>query len=163
MSTATMVVAPANRAPAIAAAPTPPQPNTATLSPGPTPPVWMAAPIPAITPQPSRPAASGRAGGTSVHWPAATRVSSAKAPIPSAGDRGVPSFSVMGWVALKVAKQYCGLPLRHARHVPQTARQLSTTKAPGLRPRTSGPTLTTSPAASWPSRNGKLSEMLPSR
>ena len=139
MSMATIVVAPASRAPAMAAAPTPPQPNTATLSPGATWPVWMAAPIPAMTPQPSRPAASGRTLGTSVHWPAATRVRSANAPIPNAGDNGVPSFSVMGWVALKVAKQYWGLPLRHARHVPQTARQLSTTNAPGLRPATSGP------------------------
>ena len=56
-------LAPARRAPAIAALPTPPQPNTATLSPRPTSPVYIAAPRPAITPQPSSPAASGRAAG----------------------------------------------------------------------------------------------------
>ena len=44
----------------MAALPTPPQPNTATLSPRPTSPVYIAAPSPAITPQPSSPAASGR-------------------------------------------------------------------------------------------------------
>ena len=58
-------------APAMAASPTPPQPNTATLSPGPTPPVWTAAPMPAMTPHPSRPATSGGAArSTGVHWPA---------------------------------------------------------------------------------------------
>ena len=47
--------APASRAPAIAASPTPPQPITATESPRETLPVFTAAPRPAITPQPSRP------------------------------------------------------------------------------------------------------------
>ena len=41
------------------ASPTPPQPNTATVSSCCTPPVFTAAPKPAITPHPSRPAASG--------------------------------------------------------------------------------------------------------
>ena len=69
-STATIVVAPASLAPAIAASPTPPQPNTATDSPRRTPPVLIAAPTPAITPQPSRPAAvAGACGSTLVHWP----------------------------------------------------------------------------------------------
>ena len=45
----------------MAALPTPPQPNTATLSPRPTSPVYIAAPSPAITPQPSSPAVSGLA------------------------------------------------------------------------------------------------------
>ena len=75
--------------------------------------------------------------------------------MPSAGDSGWPS-SVMGWVALNVEKQYHGLPLRHDRHEPHTARQLSTTKSPGSTDVTSGPTASTTPAASWPSRNGKV-------
>ncbi len=163
-STATIVEAPASLAPAMAASPTPPQPNTATVSPGPTPPVCTAAPMPAITPQPSRPATSGRAAGsTGVHWPAATRVRSAKAPMPSAGDSVVPSVSVIFCVALWVAKQRWGRPLRQARHSPHTARQLRTTKSPGLTPVTPSPTASTSPAASWPSRNGKSSLMPPSR
>ena len=88
-STAMIVAAPASRAPAMAASPTPPQPNTATESPRPTSPVSMAAPRPAITPQPSSPATSGfTSADTLVHWPAATSVFSAKAPMPSAGDSG---------------------------------------------------------------------------
>ncbi len=81
-----------------------------------------------MTPQPSRPAASGlAAGSTLVHWPEWTRVFSANAPMPSAGDSSVPSFSVIFCAALWVAKQYQGLPLVHARHCPQTARQFRIT------------------------------------
>src|SRR3954454_19343239 len=123
-----IVAAPASRAPATAAAPTPPQPITATESPRPTLPVLSAAPNPAITPQPSRPAAAGRAtGSTLVHWPLATRVLSRKAPIPSAGDSSVPSSSVIFCVALAVLKQYQGRPRLQARHCPQTARQFRIT------------------------------------
>ena len=62
----------------MAASPTPPQPNTATESPRPTLPVLIAAPMPAITPQPSRPAAvAGAAGSTFVHCP---RSASARSP-----------------------------------------------------------------------------------
>ena len=109
--------APARTDPVTAAHPTPPHPKTATESPGPTSPVNMAAPRPAITPQPSSPAASGRArGSTLVHWPAATRVFSAKAPMPRAGESMVPSGSVIFCVALWVEKQYQGRPRRHDRH-----------------------------------------------
>ena len=103
MSTAMIVRAPASRAPAIAASPTPPHPMTATVSPRATLPVLIAAPRPAITPQPSRPATSGgAAGSTFVHWPAATSVFSANAPMPSAGESSVPSSSVIFCVALCV-------------------------------------------------------------
>ena len=163
-STAMIVAAPLRRAPAMAAQPTPPQPKTATESPVETSPVNMAEPSPAITPQPSRPTASGRAAGsTLVHCPAATSVFSAKAPMPSAGDSGVPSPSVIFWVALWVLKQYHGRPRRHDRHSPQTARQLSTTKSPGSTEVTPEPTDSTLPAASCPSRKGKSSLMPPSR
>ena len=101
----------------MAASPTPPQPNTATLSPRPTPPVFIAAPMPAITPQPSRPAAvAGAAESTLVHCPAATSVFSTKAPMPNAGDSSVPSASVIFWDALWVLKQMWGRPRRHERH-----------------------------------------------
>jgi hypothetical protein len=129
----------------------------------------MAAPRPAITPQPSSPAAAGlAAGSTGVHWPTATTVFSAKAPMPRAGLSGVPSASVIFCVALWVAKQYQGRPRRQARQVPHTARQLRTTKSPGLIPPASGrvadgPTASTMPAASWPRRKGKSSLMPPSR
>src|SRR5919107_5018614 len=129
MSTPMIVSAPASPDPATAAAPTPPHPITATLLPRETFPVLMAAPRPAITPHPRRPTAAARAdGSTLVHWPAATSVFSAKAPMPSAGDSSVPASSpsarVIFWVALKVAKQYHGSPRLHARQSPHTARQL---------------------------------------
>ena len=116
----------------MAASPTPPQPITATVSSRPTAPVLIAAPIPAITPQPSKPATAGSAAGsTLVHWPSCTRVLSAKAPMPSAGVSSVPSVSVIFWVALKVEKQYQGRPRLQARHCPHTARQFRMTKSPG--------------------------------
>ena len=164
MSTAMIGDAPAMRAPSMAALPTPPHPNTATESPRPTPPVLSAAPRPAITPQPRSPAASGRAAGsTLVHWPDATSVLSAKAPMPSAGESSVPSARVIFCVALWVLKQYHGLPLRQARHWPHTARQLRMTKSPGATSVTPSPTWLTTPAASWPRRNGNSSLMPPSR
>ena len=89
-----------------------------------------------------------------VHWPAATRVFSANAPMPRAGESGVPSASVIFWVALWVLKQYHGRPRWQARHCPQTARQFSTTKSPGATSVTPSPTASTTPAASWPSRYG---------
>ncbi len=156
--------APARLAPSTAASPTPPQPITATESPRLTPAVFSAAPRPAITPQPSRPATSGRmAGFTLVHWPAATSVLSANAPMPSAGESTVPSASVIFCAALWVAKQYQGRPRRQARHWPQTARQFRMTKSPGARSVTPLPTDSTRPAASCPSRYGKSSPMPPSR
>ena len=159
-----IVAAPASAEPATAAAPTPPQPMTATDRPRPTLPVLIAAPSPAITPQPSSPTAAARASGsTLVHWPAATRVFSAKAPMPRAGLSSVPSSSVIFWVALKVAKQYQGSPRLQARQSPQTARQLRITKSPGATSVTPSPTASTMPAASWPSRNGNSSLIPPSR
>ena len=41
-------------------------------------------------------------------------------------------------MALNVEKQSHGLPLRHERHSPHTARQLRITKSPGATPVTSG-------------------------
>ncbi len=153
MSTAMIFAAPARTEPAIAATPTPPQPITATDFPRPTLPVLIAAPRPAITPHPSSPTAAARApASTLVHWPEATSVFSANAPMPSAGESSVPapspSASVIFWVALKVAKQYHGSPRSQARQSPHTARQLSTTKSPGATSVTPSPTDSTTPAAS---------------
>ena len=83
--------------------------------------------------------------------------------MPNAGDSSVPSVSVIGWLALWVAKQYWERPRAQDRHCPQTARQLMITKSPGATSFTPGPTASTIPAASWPSRNGKSSLMAPSR
>src|SRR6516164_3516579 len=127
-STAMTTRAPASAAAAMAALPTPPHPITATASPRDTPPVLAAAPKPAITPQPMSPAASGRAlRSTGTHWLAATSVFSANAPIPRAGDRRVPSVSLIDWLAFSDEKQYHGRPRRQERHVPHGARQAMTT------------------------------------
>jgi hypothetical protein len=120
--------APASAAAWMAASPTPPQPNTATVSPGRTPAVLTIAPNPVITPQPIRQAASGgTAGSTLTAWPAATRQTSAKAPMPMAADSGVPSSRVIFWLALRLSKQYQGRPRRQERHCPHGARQARTT------------------------------------
>ena len=99
-----------------------------------------------------------------MHCPAATSVLSANAPIPNAGDSGVPSAKVIFWVALCVAKQYQGRPRRQARHSPHTARQFKTTKSPGATDRHAARRPTRrQPAASCPSRKGNSSLMPPSR
>ncbi len=90
--------------------------------------VLTAAPQPAMTPQPSRPAAAGSArSSTFTQAPSPTSVFSANAPSPSAGDSGVPSCSVMGEPWWRLSKQYQGRPRRQARQVPQGARQARTT------------------------------------
>ena len=164
MSTAIMVCAPASREPAMAASPTPPQPMTATESPRDTPPVLIAAPSPAMMPQPSSPAASGRArGSTFTACPASTSVSSANAPIPRAGETGEPSASVICCRAFRLSKQYHGLPRRQERHAPQGERHASITESPGDKWPTPSPIFSTTPAASWPRKKGKSSLMAPSR
>ena len=93
-----IVRAPASLAAAIAAFPTPPHPNTATESSRPD--------VAGVrrrteaghhaTPEQSGRGAGDAAGSTFVAWPAATNVFSANAPMPSAGDSGVPSARVIG-------------------------------------------------------------------
>ncbi|MNN69330.1 hypothetical protein D3C81_1851130 [compost metagenome] len=63
VSTAMMRPALAWRAPWITARPIPPRPNTATLSPSCTLAVLCTAPMPVVTPQPSRQTCSGFASG----------------------------------------------------------------------------------------------------
>ncbi len=129
---------------------------TATESPRVTWPVLIAAPIPAMTPQPSSPATAGETdGSTLVHCPAATSVFSANAPMPRAGSSSRPSLlRVIFCSALWVSKQYHGRPRLQARHCPHTARQLRTTKSPGATSVTPSPTASTTPAASCPRRKG---------
>ena len=163
-STAMIVDAPASRAPAMAALPTPPQPITAIESPRPTLPVLIAAPMPAITPQPSSPATSGfAAGSTLVHCPACDEGLLDERADAQCGGELLPEVRVIFCAALWVAKQYQGSPRRQARQFPQTARQLRMTKSPGATSVTPSPTDSTIPAASWPSRNGNSSLIPPSR
>ena len=76
--------------------------------------------------------------------------------MPSAGESGVPSASVIFCVALWVAKQYQGRPRRHERHSPHTARQFKTTKSPGARSVTSGPTDSTTPGGLVAEEEGEV-------
>ena len=118
----------ASRAPAMAASPTPPQPNTATVSPCPTLAVLTIAPNPVITAQPISPATSGRtAGSILTAWPAWTRVRSANPPTSTAADSGVPSARVIRRAAVRLARQYQGRPRTQKRHPPHGARHASTT------------------------------------
>src|SRR5207253_9446700 len=67
-STATIVPAPTAAAARMAERPTPPQPITATRSPGRTPAVRQTAPTPVVTAQPTRPATSkGTSLGIGTH------------------------------------------------------------------------------------------------
>ncbi len=96
ISTAIIFWAPANLEPTIAAFPTPPHPKTATESPIAIDPVFIAAPRPAITPQPSKEAVLGlTAASTFIACPASTNVNSEKAPMPKAGERVEPSSNDM--------------------------------------------------------------------
>ena len=86
MSTAMIVDAPASRAPAIAASPTPPHPKTATRLAAPDRPGVdrrADAGHDAAAEQPG--AVGGAAGSTFVHCPEWTSVFSANAPMPRAG------------------------------------------------------------------------------
>ena len=76
-STATIVAAPAMRAPWITDWPTPPQPITATLAPGVTPAVLNAAPSPVVTPHPrSASSSSGRSVSTATTEASSTTIAS---------------------------------------------------------------------------------------
>ena len=77
-STATTGCAPAATAPSSALIPTPPQPNTATRSPGRTPAVRHTAPVPVATAQPASAATSnGTPSGIGMQHAAGTTVRSA--------------------------------------------------------------------------------------
>ena len=93
-STATIGFAPASRAAATTWSPTPPQPMTATESPGWTPAALRTAPIPVTTAQPRSAACqSGSSRGSGTAPPAATTVRSAKQAVRSPCFRVVPSAS----------------------------------------------------------------------
>ena len=125
----------------------------------------MAAPMPAITPQPSSPAAvAGAAGSTFVHCPAATSVLSANAPMPSAGDSSVPSVQrhlLRGVVGGEAVPRLAAAarPALAAHGPPVEDHEVAGRHVGDARRRPPRPM----PAASWPSRNGKSSLMPPSR
>ncbi len=92
MSTAMIRPAPAMRAPWMTLRPTPPQPMTATVSPGEMSAVFMAAPTPVRTPQPMRAAdCSGTSSGILTVLMAGTMASLAKVPQNAIWPSSVPS------------------------------------------------------------------------
>src|SRR3546814_11964265 len=80
--------APARRAPEMTLSPTPPTPITATVSPGFTAAVLIAAPAPVTHPQPRIEACGkGNYSGILASWFSCTSEYSAKADVPKTGDR----------------------------------------------------------------------------
>ncbi len=134
-------------------------------SPRPTLPVIIAAPSPAMTPHPSRPAGPGEARSAR---PACTdqrrRASSRRTPD---AQRGRERRTVRERHRLRrvvgVEAQHAAARARQGRHSPHTARQLRMTKSPGATLGHAVADPLTTPASSWPSRNGKSSSMPPSR
>ena len=95
-------------------------------------PVLTAAPKPAMTPQPSRPTASGRASGsTLVHWPAATRVLLGEGADAQRRRQlgAVRQGHLLGGVVRVEDRWGCAPSAGPA--LPHTARQFRTTKSPG--------------------------------
>lgn len=156
--------APAMRAPWMVDRPTPPQPSTATDSPGCTWATFSTEPTPVITPQPRMQArSSGTVAGSGVSASARTRVYSLKVPRlkarwmawprqrvwPSAA-RGLPSS---GFTPM-LRSQTLALPRAHCGHWPQGMAQFSSTGLPRLSCVTPSPKASTWPAPSWPITNG---------
>ncbi len=151
--------APAIDAPLMAARPTPPQPITATVSPGRTLEVWIAAPTPVITPQPIRQA---RSSGMSLRI--ATQACSWISICSANDDRfrncciGPPFWVSLG--ASDCSRRTSGLwhsdmwPVRQCSQWPQKADRQVITWSPTFTVRTSEPTSSTTPALSWPSTVG---------
>ena len=143
------------------ASPTPPQPITATVSPGRTLAVWVTAPMPVVTAQPIRAArSSGMSLRMAVQACSCTSMCSAKADrfrywvmaAPSGSDsRG--GSSLPRWVSgLGQSDMW---PVRQYSQWPQKADRQVTTWSPTFTVRTSEPTFSTIPAASWPSTAGR--------
>jgi hypothetical protein len=151
------------RAPWITASPMPPRPNTATLSPRCTFAVLCTAPMPVVTPQPSRQTFSSGAAGsifaseTSAHDRVFAEGAGAhvvehrlafneKRDVPS-GITPLPCVARTAWHRLV-------LPDRQNLHLRHSAVYSGMTWSPGLTLVTPSPTSTTMPPPSWPSTAG---------
>ncbi len=166
-STARMVAAPAIRAPWMTDRPTPPAPITATLEPGLTLAVLIAAPTPGGMPQPSSAAYSN---GTScailtTAWNGTT-ISSAQVPTPAMPNAGVPSpsrkrGSPKAW-PMKAMQRY-GSPRRHSGQMPQSGDQLTTTWSPTATLVTWAPISAITPEPSCPMTAGGMVGRTPVR
>src|SRR5262245_22880541 len=118
---ATIIRAPAMRAPWITDWPTPPQPITATLEPGLTPAVLSAAPTPVVTPQPSSAnSSSARSVSTATTDASSTTITSANDPQPQTAAAHSPLGSSYRSLLLIAApsSQWFDIPLMHHQQLP---------------------------------------------
>ena len=139
--------------------PTPPQPKTATVSPGRTFAVLMTAPTPVITPQPTRHARSrGISSGILMAAVARTTVRSANEPTPAMREISMPfltkTFSSPVIRPCWLRSHRCTVPATQKWHLPQFSTQERTTWSPFFSVVTSFPTSSTTPAPSCPSTTG---------
>ena len=163
-STATMVRAPAKRAPWITDSPTPPQPTTATVDPGVTRAVFHTAPTPVDSAQPTRAArSSGTDGSMRITSPSGTRVSSPKVAVPSPRTRGVPPTVAYApdRDCARPTSHSITWPRRHQKQCRHAGIHVSTTWSPGATRVTASPTSATTPAPSWPSTVGNMKGIVP--
>ena len=113
----------------------PPSPITATVAPGHTFAVCIAAPTPVDTPHPSRHARSrGMPSGSGIACAACTTVRVASVPHARTPPSGAPSRarrSLGAWI--HAWEQRLGTPRRHDRHVPHGTAHDRTTRSPGWR------------------------------
>ena len=155
-STAISLVAPATRDPCRAARPMPPRPITATVAPGHTFAVWIEAPTPVETPQPSRQARErARASGIGTICGSVTTVWVARVPQCRTPVSTCPParWRRRGWCSSCPHRR--GAPRRHCRHRPHGTAQVMTTRSPAATDVTPSPTASTTPAPSWPSSIGQ--------
>ena len=140
--------------------PMPPQPITATVSPGRTFEVWIAAPTPVITAQPIR---AARSSGISLRI--ATHACSWISICSAKDDRCenwlIFSSTLCSRGSSALPRRVSGLmhsdmwPVRQCSQWPQKAETQVITWSPGFTPRTSEPTCSTMPALSWPRTTGR--------
>ena len=140
--------------------PTPPQPITATVSPGATFAVWIAAPKPVMTPQPIRAArSSGMSSRIFTTAFSCTSICSANddrlAKLCSCSGRSHSRrLDTPGGSFTSVLVQIAGRPVVQFSQVPQNTDRQVTTWSPRFTWVTSEPTCSTMPADSWPSTTG---------
>ncbi len=170
-----IVVAPARTAPWMTLSPTPPQPTTRTLDPGRTSATLSTAPTPVTTAQASRHITSiGASLPILTHMRSPTTAYSAKEPmpiivlagVPSTLRRVVPSPIVPMMAAIRAGSPHrWNRPAPHSRQRPQGPFIATMTWSPGRTAVTPAPTLSTTPALSWPRTKGgrRTTGLLPSR
>ena len=119
--------------------------------------MFSAAPSPVVTPQPSRAScSSARSLRTATTEASSTTIASAKVPQPQTAVARRPSGSAKrgAVITLLLSSQWLDMPLTHHQQEPQAGATAASTRSPTLTRRTSAPTSSTTPHASWPGTMG---------